>query len=100
MRLPPLPKQVDAPLGPVRVVLAPLGDDYGDFLEERREVRINETLSPMQRWVTLYHELTHAALSDCGVDEVITEEMAEAVCDAVSTARFRERFGNRAVNTE
>jgi len=41
----------------------------------------------------LYHELTHAALDDSGLSQGMTDAMQESFCEAMATARMRERFG-------
>lgn len=96
-RFPRLPASVSAPTGPVRIVVSSLdltdADSYGHWHELTRTVTINSTLPRWQQWVTLYHELAHVALSDCGMDEMMPSESLEAICDAIAMARFRERFG-------
>ena len=96
MELPLLPEHFDAPLGRVDVVVrhfdGPDHGDYGQWLESARTIELNESMSEQQQWIALFHEQTHVALSDSGVDEVLTEEMVEAICDAIATARFREQF--------
>ncbi len=98
---PPLPKSFGAPLSSVRVVVgkfpAPTENDedgdYGVWSELTREIKINAAHPLWQQWQSYFHEATHVALSDSGIDELLTTEMLEAVCDAVATQRFRERFG-------
>jgi hypothetical protein len=100
-KFPPLPKTFGAPLAPVRVVItrfpAPTDKDedgdYGMWSELTREIRINAAHPRWQQWQSLFHEQTHVALSDSGIDELLTHEMLEGICDAVATQRFRERFG-------
>ena len=45
------------------------------------------------QWQALEHERCHVTLDATGVAQTLTVEQAEAVCDAVATARMRERFG-------
>jgi Zn-dependent peptidase ImmA (M78 family) len=97
---PQLPRRVSAPGGPVRVMVGKgqpaddKGNDcYGTWDEATRVIHIDATSSPTQQWRTLYHELTHVALSDSGIEEMLTHEASEAICDALATARMRETFG-------
>ena len=98
-QFPPLPKMVDGPVGPFRVVLGTIDNErsdeenFGVWSELHREMRINKDHPRWQQWVSYFHEHTHVALSDSGVDEMLSKKQMEAVCDAVATARFRERFG-------
>ena len=46
-----------------------------------------------QRWRTFYHELTHVAVIDSGLANNLRDKIHEALCDAMATARMRERFG-------
>jgi hypothetical protein len=47
--------------------------------------------------LTLFHEQTHAAITDAGLDNRFAGEdgdkLLEQVCEAVATSRMRERFG-------
>jgi hypothetical protein len=45
------------------------------------------------RWHTYYHEWVHAALTDSGAWNEISEKKAEVLADAIASARVRERFG-------
>lgn len=99
MRYPPLPRVVDAPGGKVTIlqkVDVRAGENepaYGSWAENTRTVEVDSRETLVHRWRTLFHELTHVALTDAGVDELFTTEAVEAICDAVATARLRERFG-------
>jgi len=48
-------------------------------------------------WRVYFHELTHVALTESGLANVllpvIHDEGIDAICDAIATARMRERFG-------
>ena len=97
----PLPQTVEAAGGTIRVVRVrtPIIDSdsgtecIGEFRHETRTIAIAASLRGRQRWHTYYHELTHAAMSDSGLWNRMTEKQVEAVCDAIATARVRERFG-------
>ena len=66
---------------------------YGTWDEETRVIEIDSTPPLEHQWRVLYHELTHVAFTDSGLDEMMTAEALEAACDANATARMRERFG-------
>lgn len=95
---PKLPARFEMPGGAVRIKTQPRltvegRGAWGVWDENTRTITVDTSATPAQQWRTLYHELAHVAFSDAGVDEMCTEPMVEALCDAVSTARMRERFG-------
>lgn len=98
-RFPPLPKTISAPGGTVTVrrvkaiKLASGHEAWGTWEPHTRTVEIDLTAPMAHQWRTLYHELAHVALDDAGLHNGMNEELVEAVCDALATARFRERFG-------
>jgi len=91
MRYPALPKKVSAPGGPVfvRLVTREKADDgaaaWGTYDTEHRVIRIERGLKPAMKWRIFWHEYTHVCLDDSGVDEVLTKEGTEAVCQAIRT---------------
>jgi hypothetical protein len=96
MKYPPLPKTVTTMLGPVPVELVDKfadDDSFGQWHRERRTIEILKGLSREIQWSTLFHEIVHTALDDSGVACVLTEPQQEAICECISTARMRERFG-------
>lgn len=98
MRLPALPTTVMAAAGPITVKLVDKLEDggvgcWGLWIADEREVRIERHKSRAHMWRILYHELTHAALGDSGLDNLLTDQQQEAICEAVATQRMRERFG-------
>lgn len=98
MTYPKLPALVAMPAGPVTVLVKPItlkGEEgaVGWWDADSRTVTISPTLERRLQWATLYHELTHAMLSDSGLDYLIDDKMQEALCEANATARMRERFG-------
>lgn len=99
VRYPALPKEVEAPGGPVRVILSksPIRHEHADcwglYDSELRTITLDANAVPRQRWKTLFHELTHVAMLDSGLDNGISDSLHEAICDAIATARMRERFG-------
>jgi hypothetical protein len=87
-----------APGGPIAVtVVAKLHEGgvecWGVWMLEDREIKIQRHRSRAHMWNTLYHELTHAALDDSGLSNMLTEQQQEMLCDAIATARMREKFG-------
>lgn len=99
MTYPALPETIDAPAGPVAVVLGdnlrdPDGDEaWGLYDEAARVITVERALAPRFRWHTFYHEWAHVALMDAGVANLFGSRVNEALCDAIATARLRERFG-------
>lgn len=96
--IPALPTTVMGLGGPITVDVADkLTDEdgahcWGLWLATTRVVRI-EKQDRRHMWATLYHELVHAALDDSGLSNLLTEPQQEGICDAIATARVRERFG-------
>ena len=99
MRTPPIPSVIEAPGGPVRVSIVksvPKLDGHecwGLYDSATRRIRLLRSLPLKQKWRILFHELVHVALIDSGLDNGIEDRLHEAICDAVATARMRERFG-------
>lgn len=98
-RLPPIPRTIEAPGGRVTVaqVDAPLLNGtmecWGLYDSSHRHIQIDRTIPLRHRWQVLFHELAHVALIDAGLDNGIEYRLHEAICDAIATARMRERFG-------
>ena len=95
---PPLPVSVPTPLGSVRVVLRPnlVADSvkvWGVWLADAREIRIEARATRAMQWRVLDHELCHVEHTFSGLAYLMPEPLAEALCEARSVARFRERFG-------
>jgi Zn-dependent peptidase ImmA (M78 family) len=99
IKYPPLPKEVEGPGGTVTVICTKAGikhenaECWGLYDSEARTITIDMRAKPRQRWLTFYHELVHVALIDAGLNNGIPDQLHEAICDAVATARMRERFG-------
>lgn len=99
VNFPPLPKIVTAPGGDVTIVLSPKikhpdGDEcWGMWDESIRTITLDKTATKRHQWRVLFHELTHVALDDAGLSNGMPYELVEAVCDAIASARMRERFG-------
>jgi hypothetical protein len=97
-RYPAVPKVAEAPGGPVTVKLVDKlvhrGDEcWGLYDPAERTISIDRTASKQHQWRIYYHEWAHAGLCDAGLDNALTEQLNEAICDALATARMRERFG-------
>lgn len=96
-RYPSLPKRVSGAGGDLTVVLvdAPGGDkeNMGHFDPTIRHIEVAKALRGDQRWMVFFHEVTHAALWDSGAHNAVPGAAEEIVCDAIATARLRERFG-------
>lgn len=99
MKYPKLPTTVSAPGGEiaVRITPAPLKigtqEVWGAWDEGQRTIEISTDVPPRSVWKVFFHELTHVAITDSGLDNMISDELHEAICDAVATQRVRERFG-------
>jgi hypothetical protein len=94
--LPPLPATVLTAHGDVAVVLV---DDlrdpddatktlFGYWDPYKRTISIRVGMHPTAAWLTLFHEKTHADLSEIGV--TLTEEHEEVVANAIAGARLAE----------
>jgi len=98
-KYPALPTTAEGPAGSIRIVLATeLTNSRGEpadghWQSSKRIIHIDKTLTIDQQWRTLLHEMTHVGLDDGGLSQTMSEKMQEAICVAISTARFRERFG-------
>ncbi len=99
IRYPRLPKELEGPGGTLTIVLKKDGirhentECWGLYEPETRTISLDARAKPRQRWQTLYHELVHAAIIDAGLSNGLADSMHEAICDAIATARMRERFG-------
>lgn len=95
---PRLPAKVSAPGGDVTVHLLKHPtvngiEVWGSWETAKRRIEINSTNARDIQWHTLYHELMHVALTDSGAKQMFKNKEQELLCDAVATARMRERFG-------
>lgn len=99
MKYPALPKSVRGLSGPIAVELVDAlkdedgGHCWGLWLTVGRRIRVERSTDKRHEWSVLYHELTHAALDDSGLSNLLTDAQQEALCDALSSARLQERFG-------
>jgi len=61
--------------------------------DSKRLITIDTTASREHQWRVLFHELTHAALHDSGMENLFDDKGVEALCDAFATARMHELRG-------
>lgn len=97
-RWPPIPRSVLGAGGPIEIVVKKIvqlkGEDcWGTWDDGTRIICIDAAAKREHQWRTLYHELIHAALSDAGIYKLLTEDMNEALAEALSTARAQEMRG-------
>lgn len=97
-RFPPLPKTVNAPGGPITVkrakkIVSGGVECWGLWEDHTRTITIDTTAPASHQWKVLYHEIAHAWLNDSGLENGLSHELVEALCDCIGAARYRERFG-------
>jgi Zn-dependent peptidase ImmA (M78 family) len=99
VKYPALPATVEGSGGTITVLLKPTlrhadgTECWGMWDSANRTIEIATAAARRHQWRTLYHELTHAALDDSGISQGMTDAMQETLCEALATARMRERFG-------
>lgn len=99
MKYPALPTTAEAPGGTIAVICKPTlrhadgTECWGMWDAANRTIEIASSAARRHQWRTFYHELTHAALDDSGISQGMTDAMQETLCEALATARMRERFG-------
>ena len=88
-RYPAIPKSIGAPGGPikVRLVARAKADDgapaWGTWEPATRTICIERGAPIAHKWRVFWHEVTHAILDDNGIAELLTEQGAEAICQAM-----------------
>ena len=110
-KYPALPKTIRLPGGRVKIVQMEnitIVDDCGAdaacnglWNQDERTIYIDSTISAEQKWRFFYHELTHAALTEGGMDDMLHsliapqlfEAVVEGVCNAVASQRMQEKYG-------
>lgn len=84
-----LPSAVWSALGPVQVIktkgLVQDHEALGMFKGREREVHLELENNLTVDTQTFFHELTHIALWDSGVQNSLSADQIEAVCDAVGS---------------
>lgn len=94
--LPPLPSSVITPHGEVAVVVVedlrdpdePSKPLFGYWDGFKRVISIRAGMHPTAAWLTLFHEKTHADLSEIGVS--VPTELEEVIANAIAAARLAE----------
>lgn len=86
-----MPKLIGAPGGPIKVRLVKheKADDgapaWGTWECSTRTIRIQRDAPVAHRWRVFWHEWTHAIMDDQGIGELLSEQGAESLCQAVRT---------------
>lgn len=70
---------------------------WGVWDDAKRIITIDKTAAPEHQWRVLFHELTHAALHDAGIENLFDPQGVETLCDCIATARIQEMRGNLGV---
>lgn len=97
---PPIPRLLRGTAGTIKVTLRkrarhPDGTEcWGIWDDSKRLITIDRTARMEHQWRVLFHELTHAALSDAGIENLLDGQGVEAICDAVATSRIQEMRGD------
>jgi hypothetical protein len=102
LALPPLPSSVLTAHGPVAVLIVEDLRDPADATDKlfgywdpfARVISIRAGLHPTAAWLTLFHERTHADLSEVGIK--LAEETEEVICNALAAARLAELWASLA----
>lgn len=91
MRYPAMPRTIGAPGGPIKVRLVKheQADDgapaWGTWEQHTRTIRIQRDAPVAHRWRVFWHEWTHAVMDDQGLGEILSEQGAEALAQAIRT---------------
>lgn len=95
---PPIPTLVRGSGGAIKVRRAkrvrPSGvEAWGVWNDAKRTIYLDKTATLEHQWRVLFHELTHAALHDAGIENLFDDRGVETLCDAMATARMAEFRG-------
>lgn len=67
----------------IKVVFKEMKDTWGEYIHDKREIRMSLKLKPADKnkaaWETLVHECVHACLAMAGLDHILEESTEEAV---------------------
>ena len=58
-------------------------EDFGAFSPNPRKIVVHPDVTPENEWPTYFHEISHVALFDSGVTQVLEKKQEEAVCEAI-----------------
>lgn len=90
MKSPTLPKATWSALGVISV--GELSKDFpgyentfGFFSPTKRDIAVAHDVMPAMQWSTFWHEVTHVALFDAGVNNILSHEQLESICDALGS---------------
>lgn len=87
-KLPPIPRFIHLPAGkiPVKRVkgLHKKEKCMGKFDFFARTISLEATLGLVAAHLTLEHERVHAILMDAGVNELLSDEIEERICDCLA----------------
>ena len=97
-KYPPIPKVIDAPGGRVKVqfvkkIVSGGHECWGLWEDHTRTISLSIESTPRHHWKVFFHEWSHVAITDAGLDDILDEKTHEALCNAFAAARMRERFG-------
>lgn len=86
---PAIPRSIRGPAGRILVrqpwrVDPAIPEVVGYWHSRERRIDIDRRMSRHSKWHVLLHEMTHAALSDVGLDLSHDQALEERICDAVA----------------
>lgn len=88
-RLPRIPQGFYSALGEIPVSIDAEMEEKENKLGEAdfsaRRIRLAEAETPQAQWQVLWHELVHVALWDGGIQQSLTHDQMESVCDTLGT---------------
>ena len=95
MKWPRIPTKTHGAGGPIRIKLVQsIKRDgvacWGIWDDSTRTVTLDRTARVEHKWRILFHELTHAALDDAGISNLLSKEAVESLCDAMANSRLQE----------
>ena len=100
MKYPELPTKIMGMAGPIvvrmrtaRTTVREDKDTWGTWDDSTRTIDIDAGARREHQWRVYYHETMHSCLADSGIENMFADNIIETICDAVASARMRERFG-------
>ena len=60
--------------------------------KEKKIIYIDGSRNNEQREKTFLHEVCHAILHECGVDQALNDEIEEVICESISTGMHKIFF--------
>ncbi len=100
---PPLPTLIRGAGGPITVrrsrTVRPDGvDSWGVWIDSTRTIRIDKTARIEHQWRVLFHELSHAALHDAGLENAFEDKVVEAIADCMATSAIQIMRGELGIH--